>query len=222
MACLTFVKSLRDHMMALLCLVSVVSASTGLVSRSHAQTATATATAQWTITGSGWFLGTTKESDDGGNYNFAGFNPFSVTSTVHIGDTVLLREGTITVVQVFLVAPYTGPYPTLSFTDAETVQASIGDASQTAYAYSSETYSQQGLSRSGGPSVTVPDPSWTASDGYSQSISLSGFNSGFTITAVIHAEASETGTSGVFGAPGGPGCSYKSASLKRKIVNGLR
>jgi hypothetical protein len=135
-----FSNGFRRRIPSLLTLAVVLSTSVGLASRSYAQqTATATATVAYSMTGSGWALGRSDRSDDGGNYSSATIAPAGttgITATIHLGESIAKREGTITVVQHFLLAPYTGTLPSLQYNVHLTVQASVGHNSQTALAQS--------------------------------------------------------------------------------------
>ena len=101
MTSLKFVNSLRERISTLLCLSLVGAASMGLAVRSNAQTATGTASVQYTLTASGWITGPTSMTDDGGNYSSYSSPPPTITSTVHIGDAVTARHGKATISQIF-------------------------------------------------------------------------------------------------------------------------
>ena len=81
MAGLNFVKSVRERMTMLSCLAIVGSASMSLLSQADAQTATATASAQFAVTSSGWTAGTHVVNDVGGNYSTVNNAPPGITVT---------------------------------------------------------------------------------------------------------------------------------------------
>jgi len=171
---------------------------------------------KWTITGSGWILGTATISDDGGNYNSAGFSPnFSINSKVTAGTTPLREEGTITIQQVFLLTTYIGSYPTLSYTTRQTANAGTSALDQHAEASCDESWSQQNQSYSSGLGAAAAGINGSDADDNTTSADLEDWNTGFTITSHIHALAWQLGQEGGGGAGGG--LCYKPASLIRKI-----
>jgi len=221
MTSLKFVNSLRERISTLLCLSLVGAASMGLAVRSNAQTATGTASVQYTLTASGWITGPTSMTDDGGNYSSYSSPPPTITSTVHIGDAVTARHGKATISQIFWAVPYTGTCPPISYHTGVTAYGITGDSRQSAAADAKHNL----LIAGGGTTaadVYIPiGPPSTGNDSNGDSYTGPGNGGTVTDTSVIYAAASEIGQAPPI-PPGGGACSRKPASRRGKVGHGIR